>query len=102
MFAKKFIVLHTAHNKPRTATVICKTSHRDIHQKRNVMSVKKSIVLNIVVISTMFGSSLSLIVCRKAHVLFTLFVYVLRRVVSNAYGVVFVVLIVFVLCTLCW
>ena len=106
MFAKKSIVLHTAHNNrprnQRTATVIYKTSHRDIHQKRNAMSVKKSIVLNIVAISTMFGSSLSLIVCRKAHVLFTLFVYVLCRVVSNTYCVVFVVLIVFVLCTLCW
>jgi hypothetical protein len=64
MFAKKSIVLHTAHNNrprnQRTATVIYKTSHRDINQKRNAMSVKKSIVLNIVVISTMFGSSLSL------------------------------------------
>ena len=41
-------------------------------------------------IKTMFGSSLPPVVCRRAHVLFTLFVFVqLRTVVSNTYCVVF-------------
>ena len=45
-------------------------------------------------IETMFCSSLPPVVCRMAHTLFTLFVFV----VSNTYCVVF--LLVFVLCTL--
>ena len=40
-------------------------------------------------IKTMFGSSLRPVVCRKAHVLFTLFVFVYAIVVSNTYYVVF-------------
>ena len=43
-------------------------------------------------IKTMFGLSLPQVVCRRAHVLFTLFVFVfffLRIVVSNTYCVVF-------------
>ena len=40
-------------------------------------------------IKTMLGSSLPLVVCRRSHVLFTLFVFVYVIVVSNAYCVVF-------------
>ena len=41
------------------------------------------------IIETMLGSSLLPVVCRRAHVLFTLFVYCLRIVVSNTYCFVF-------------
>ena len=58
-------------------------------------------------IITMFGSSLPAVVCRRSHVLFTLFLFVLvfffwgggRIVVSNTYCVVFLFCF-FVLCTL--
>jgi len=41
------------------------------------------------------------VVCRRAHVLFTLFCVCLRIVVFNAYYVVFFILFFVVLCTLC-
>jgi sterol desaturase/sphingolipid hydroxylase (fatty acid hydroxylase superfamily) len=47
---------------------------------------------------TTFGSSRPSVVCRRAHVLFTLSVFVLWIVVSNTYCVLFL----FVLCNLCW
>ena len=47
---------------------------------------------------TTFGSSRPSVVCRRAHVLFTLSVFVLWIVVSNKYCVLFL----FVLCNLCW
>ena len=46
-------------------------------------------------IQTMFGSSLSPVICRKVHVLITLFV------VSNTYSVVCLLCIFFILYTLC-
>jgi len=48
-------------------------------------------------IKTMFGVSLPSVVCRMAHVVFTLFV--LRIVMSNTYCVVLLFFVV--LCTLC-
>ena len=48
-------------------------------------------------IQTMFGSSLPLVICRRVHVLFTLFVY---SGVQHILCCVFV-LFVFILCTLC-
>jgi hypothetical protein len=49
---------------------------------------------------TMFGSSLPLVVCSRAHVLFTLFVFVTHSGVQHIFCCVFV-LIFFVLYTLC-
>jgi hypothetical protein len=48
-------------------------------------------------IKTMFGFSWPPVVCRRAYVLFTLFVVVCVKVVSNTYGVVLFGLVVFVL-----
>ena len=47
---------------------------------------------------TTFGWSRPSVVCRRAHVLFTLSVFALWIVVSNTYCVLFL----FVLCNLCW
>ena len=54
-----------------------------------------------VTISTMFRSSLHPAVCRRAHVLFTLFVFlcIFNVMVSSTHCVVFFALFVFVLCT---
>ena len=49
-------------------------------------------------IETMFVSWLPLVVCRRAHVLFTLCVFVWCMVVSSTYCVLFFVLFVIVLC----
>ena len=52
-------------------------------------------------IKTMFGSSLPPVVCRKTHVLFTLFVFVcVQRCLTHILCCVFVLLF-FVLCDLC-
>ena len=57
-----------------------------------------SVAISAFRMQTMFGSSLSLVVCRRAPALFTLF-ECLRIVVSNTYCVVLCyVLFVFVLC----
>ena len=53
------------------------------------------------VIKTMFGTSLPPVVCRRAHVLFTLFVFACLIVVSNTYRGVFFALFVFVLYFVC-
>ena len=50
-------------------------------------------------IKTMFGSSLPPVVCKMAHILFTIFVFACAYVVSNTYCVV--LLFFFILCTLC-
>ena len=50
---------------------------------------------HIICIKAMFGSSLPLVVCRSAHILFTLFVFAYTHSVTSF------VLFVFVLCTLC-
>jgi hypothetical protein len=52
-------------------------------------------------IKTMFGSSLPPVVCRRAHVFFTLYALVANSGVRHILCYVFA-LFVFVLCTLCW
>ena len=51
-------------------------------------------------IKTKFGPSLPPVVCRRAHILFTLFVFVAYSGVQHIFSCVFA-LLVFVLCTLC-